>query len=533
MQRNDRWPTDYDPDPRSRRGSASSRGSKKKKSPPASATSTPKKVIKPQNLDFVVTGKQLLKKGDRANSLPGTYHRRPSLDTPKTRKPPSPRRLNESQSSKSRETSLEDDVSLELSQVSLGTPRTQKPSPKTLSESRSSKRDTSMEDMTLELSQVSDFEDANSKYGVKKFSALATSTPKKRASLPQPSKWDKDSGQSGQGGQKTGRSVSVFRPPSVSYRHGPSTEPDYSSVSPEYSQSSVETSPAQTKMECSQDLSSCCVSTWLDDSDDTRVEETRRADGEWNTFWVNYNNSIAKVPMKSYYDQCPTPYRTENIDLADLDYSETRKRSPEDLKNVNSIIRNEGLRLTPRETQNIIKCAHILGNVLSTAIERRSREKEEPDKVQELLIETEVDTDKGQRKKSMTLNLKETNVPAEVKEEKRSETVTTQTDISLPNTKSAPRIFENILRQLSRSSIDEASLRKAKESLEVEKKEEINKKEDIDKKEDIYKKEEINKKEDIYKKEDINKKEDIDKKEDINKKEDFDKKEEFDEKVVE
>ncbi|XP_063372000.1 uncharacterized protein LOC134660204 [Cydia amplana] len=472
MQRSDRWPSDYDPDPRSRRGSASSRGSKKK-SPPASATSTPKKVTKPQNLDFVVTGKQLLKKGDRANSLPGSYRRRPSLDTPKTRKLPSPKRLNESQSSKSRETSLEDDVSLELSQVSLGTPRTQKPSPKALSnESRSSKRDTSTEDMTLELSQVSDFEDTNSKYGVKKFSALATSTPKKRASLPQPCKWDKDSGQSG---QKTGRSVSVCRPPSASYR--PSTEPDYSSVSPEYSQSSAETSPAQTKMECSQDLSSCCVSTWLED-DDTRVE-TRRADGEWNTFWVNYNNSIAKVPMKSYYDQCPTPYRTENIELADLDFSETsRKRSPEDMKNINSIIRNEGLHLTPRETQNIIKCAHILGNVLSTAIERRSREKEEPDKVQELQVDTEADTEKDQKKKSMTLNLKETNVPAEVKEEKRSETVTTQTDISLPNTKSAPRIFENILRQLSRSSIDEASLRKAKESLEVEKKEEIDKKEE-------------------------------------------------------
>ncbi|XP_061727371.1 uncharacterized protein LOC133532631 [Cydia pomonella] len=486
MQRNDRWPSDYDPDPRSRRGSASSRGSKKKKSPPASATSTPKKVTKPQNLDFVVTGKQLLKKGDRANSLPGSYRRRPSLDTPKTRKPPSPKKLTESQSSKSQETSLEDDVSLELSQVSLGTPRTQKPSPKTLSnESRSSKRDTSMEDMTLELSQVSDFEDTNSKYGVKKFSALATSTPKKRASLPQPCKRDKDRGQSGQSGQKTGRSVSVFRPPSVSYRHGPSTEPDYSSVSPEYSQSSVETSPAQTKMECSQDLSSCCVSTWLEDSDDTRVEETRRADGEWNTFWVNYNNSIATVPMKSYYDQCPTPYRTENIDLADLDFSETsRKRSPEDMKNINSIIRNEGLHLTPRETQNIIKCAHILGNVLSKAIERRSREKEEPDKVQELQAETEADTEKDQKKKTMTLDLKETNVPAEVKEEKRSETVTTQTDISLPNTKSAPRIFENILRQLSRSSIDEASLRKAKESLEVEKNKINEKKEETDKKEE-------------------------------------------------
>lgn len=90
----------------------------------------------------------------------------------------------------------------------------------------------------------------------------------------------------------------------------------------------------------------------------------------------------------------------------------------------------------------MIKCAHLLGNVLTKAIERRSKSADTEDP--ELLL----------RKKTMTLDLKDTLTPAEVKEEKSSETVTTQTDISLPNTKSAPRIFENILRQLSRSSID-------------------------------------------------------------------------------
>lgn len=59
------------------------------------------------------------------------------------------------------------------------------------------------------------------------------------------------------------------------------------------------------------------------------------------------------------------------------------------------------------------------------------------------------------KKKSLTLDLKEKNVPAEEQEEKRNETVTTQTDISLPNTKSAPKIFEKILRQLSRTSIED------------------------------------------------------------------------------
>lgn len=109
---------------------------------------------------------------------------------------------------------------------------------------------------------------------------------------------------------------------------------------------------------------------------------------------------------------------------------------------LNNIIRSQGLHLTPRETQNIIKCAHLLGNVLTKAIERRSKSTEIEDP--EVLL----------RKKTMTLDLKETVIPLEVKEEKRCETATTQTDISLPNTKSAPRIFENILRQLSRSSID-------------------------------------------------------------------------------
>jgi hypothetical protein len=81
MQRNnrDRWPDDYDPDtpkskPGSRRNSASlsrrNSNAKKEKegkktplnSTPSSANSTPKKVAKPQNLDFVVTGRQCLKK---------------------------------------------------------------------------------------------------------------------------------------------------------------------------------------------------------------------------------------------------------------------------------------------------------------------------------------------------------------------------------------------------------------------------------------------------------------------------------------
>lgn len=124
-----------------------------------------------------------------------------------------------------------------------------------------------------------------------------------------------------------------------------------------------------------------------------------------------------------------------------LEFSDgSRKRSPDNLEVINNIIRHQGLHLTPRETQNIIKCTHLLGNVLSKAIDRRSKITDDP----ELLT----------KKKTMTLDLKETIVPLEVKEEKRCESATTQTDISLPNTKSAPRIFENILRQLSRSSID-------------------------------------------------------------------------------
>lgn len=108
--------------------------------------------------------------------------------------------------------------------------------------------------------------------------------------------------------------------------------------------------------------------------------------------------------------------------------------------------------------------------MLTKAIERRSKEKEQnTDKIQELQVEQiEKEEEKELKKKNMTLDLKETNIPIEVKEEKRSETVTTQTDISLPNTKSAPRIFENILRQLSRSSIDAGLVKKAKETLESE-----------------------------------------------------------------
>uniref|UniRef100_A0A2A4J1W2 Uncharacterized protein n=1 Tax=Heliothis virescens TaxID=7102 RepID=A0A2A4J1W2_HELVI len=149
-----------------------------------------------------------------------------------------------------------------------------------------------------------------------------------------------------------------------------------------------------------------------------------------------YQSSVSGVGR--YYDQCPTPYRTDTFDLADFEFTDgTRKRSPDNVEVINNIIRHQGLQLTARETQNIIKCAHLLGNVLASAIDRRSdRHSDQPHRTH------------------MTLDLKDTAIPLEVKEEKTCETATTQTDISLPNTKSAPRIFENILRQLSRSSID-------------------------------------------------------------------------------
>ncbi|KAL0808770.1 hypothetical protein ABMA28_012451 [Loxostege sticticalis] len=456
MQRNDRWPDDYDPDgtksrPGSRRNSASlSRRSSakkekeaKKKSPlnstPNSATLTPKKVVKPQHLEFVVTGKQCLKKCDRANSLPG--YRRPVGEAKTKKLFESPKRAaNASHSSKSRETSLEDD-------------------------------------MSLDLSQVSDFEDTNSKYGIKaKFSALATSTPKVQKAKPRSGslqsqlkearkpRFERDS-------TFSCSRDSVFKSSSSAspYRYGMNnTELDYSSVSPEYSgQSSNELSPrvgdVATPRSLEPHLSSCCGSSWQDCSEMEHTAVDRHS-GEWSDFWANYNNSTAKVPMKSYYDQCPTPYRTENIDLADLEFSadDTRKRTPDNIENINYIIRNEGLHLTPRETQNIIKCAHILGNVLTKAIERRCKEKDVvEDRIKEVKPEDIPDNKEIQdpeietKKKTLTLDLKETNEPAVVEEEKRCETVTTQTDISLPNTKSAPRIFEKILRQLSKSSLEE------------------------------------------------------------------------------
>ncbi|XP_075990009.1 uncharacterized protein LOC142985613 [Anticarsia gemmatalis] len=452
---------DEDPSPprsrsSSRRSSASlSRRSSIKKekeaksvmsSAPSSANSTPKKTVKPQNLEFVVTGKQIMKRCDRANSLPGSY-RRPSID-PKMKKPLEPRRVSErinvSHSSKSQETSVEDD-------------------------------------MSLDLSQVSDFEDTNSKYGIRKFQALATSTPKVVKGKPRSASLQSqihsqrvETRRAQKSLDSTKHSFSYsrdsFKTSSTGSPHRYPTELDYSSVSPEYSgQSSSELSPRASQLDQvvsprSQDLqvSSCCISTWADSSDaDTRVEP--RCDGEWSSFWANYNNSLSKVPMKNYYDQCPTPYRTENFDLADfgeLDFSDSsRKRSPDNLDVLNNIIRNQGLHLTPRETQNIIKCAHLLGNVLSKAIERRSKTEDDP----ELLT----------RKKTMTLDLKETNIPLDAKEEKRCETATTQTDISLPNTKSAPRIFENILRQLSRSSIDVSKIEIKDENKDKIKKEEI------------------------------------------------------------
>nr|XP_026498864.1 uncharacterized protein LOC113402767 [Vanessa tameamea] len=411
-----RIPSRRNSGPFSRRGSIK-KEPEQKVSAPGSSSSTPKKISKP-SLNFIVTGKQLLR-SDRASSLPGSYHRRQSTE------------------------------SLTKSKRSLDSPRKNKTA-------YSKSRDTSLEyDMSLDLSQVSDFEEKNTKHVTKeKFTALATSTPKKSCQKIRPqyqanerketSLESKDSAVS-----CSRESISKISSPAT-YRQGVSTEFDYSSMSPECSGPSSGDSVAGIAQDTlvsprSQDLqdSSYCVSTC--DS---------REMGEWGHFWANYNNSLARVPINRYYDQCPTPYRSEDIDLPDLDFPTdgSKIRSPDNIKTINNIIRNEGLRLTPRETQNIIKCAHMLGNVLTKAIERQSKDYC-PEKIQELSNGT--NPEKELKKKTMTLNLKETVLPVEVKEEKRWESVPTQTDISLPNTKSAPIIFENILRQLSMSSIEE------------------------------------------------------------------------------
>ncbi|GBP11340.1 hypothetical protein EVAR_92868_1 [Eumeta japonica] len=476
MQRNDRerWPEEFDPEqqnrsrPASRRNSASStsrRNSLKREknvqkisTTPSSLHSTPKRSYQKrenQNVDLLVTGKQILRKTDRANSMPGVYHRRSSSDSvaniKNRQKNIDINKKNTPHSSGSRETSLEDD-------------------------------------MSLDLSQVSDFEDTNAKYGVnrKRFMPTATSTPKisqksvqktrsgslqsQRTQEPK-EKINKSFGSK----QSTLSSRDSFKTASSAgaYRFCRSTDLDYSSVSPEYSgQSSGDMSPkgslaVATPASFSQrDLSPVsCYLSWVDstEADVTKTNDTKKRleNGEWNNFWANYNNSLGSVPMKNYYDQCPTPYRTETIDWVDLEYpSDERKRSPDNFT-INNIIRNEGLKLTPRETQNMIKCAHILGNVLSKAIDRMASSQEE--RVREIK-----DKDREVIKKNMTLELKDQVMPLPVVEEKGSETVTTQTDISLPNTKSAPRIFENILRQLSRSSIDENSDIKEEKENEIE-----------------------------------------------------------------
>ena len=57
-------------------------------------------------------------------------------------------------------------------------------------------------------------------------------------------------------------------------------------------------------------------------------------DGEWCAFWANYNNSLGSVPLQGYYDRCPTPYRTDTVDLADwgmYPHSTTSTTSLDDL----------------------------------------------------------------------------------------------------------------------------------------------------------------------------------------------------------
>ncbi|XP_013133110.1 PREDICTED: uncharacterized protein LOC106112009 [Papilio polytes] len=413
--------------PTSRRNSAclSRRGSKEEESKrintaPASSNSTPKRQPKSQNLDLVVTGRQIVKRADRASSLPGS-HRRPSLDSiPKKRTFDSPKRHSMAHSARSKDTSVEDD-------------------------------------MSLELSQVSDFEDMNSKYGIKRTAPSTPKPQKPRSGSLQCQMARRDVTRRGQmsldsrySRQSTVSCSRDSKTSSSQYRQGVSTELDCSSVSPEYSApsslGSMGVAPDTLMSPRSQDLneSSCCVSTWQESS---RVGP---AEGEWAHFWARYNG-----PTSAHYDHCPTPYRSDDLDLLDFEFSTdgSVKRSPDKSINIHDLIKQEGLHLTAKETQNIIKCAQILGSVVSKAIDRRTKDK---DDVTEKIREIKDTEEKEIKKKTLTLDLKETVLPVEVKEEKRWETVTTQTDISLPNTKSAPKIFEKILRQLSKSSLEDS-----------------------------------------------------------------------------
>ncbi|XP_013163352.1 PREDICTED: uncharacterized protein LOC106114625 [Papilio xuthus] len=449
MQKSDRYTEDKDPEggksrPTSRRNSAclSRRGSREEKeskrvtTAPTSSNSTPKRQPKSQNFDLVVTGRQIFKRADRASSLPGS-HRRPSLDSlPKKRTFDSPKRHSMAHSARSRDT-IEDD-------------------------------------MSLELSQVSDFEDMNSKYGIKRITATSTPKPQKPRSGSlqcQITRGPRDvtvrRGQMSLDSRCSRQSTiscskdSYKTSSSSQYRQGVSTELDCSSVSPEYSApssvGSMGVAPDTLMSPRSQDLneSSCCVSTWQESG---RVGP---AEGEWAHFWARYNG-----PTSALYDHCPTPYRSDDLDLLDFEFSTdgSVKRSPDKSINIHDLIKQEGLHLTAKETQNIIKCAQILGSVVSKAIDRRTK-----DDVTEKIQEIKEPEEKEIKKKTLTLDLKETVLPVEVKEEKRWETVTTQTDISLPNTKSAPKIFEKILRQLSKSSLDESLDKKMEQNVKEDK----------------------------------------------------------------
>lgn len=112
----------------------------------------------------------------------------------------------------------------------------------------------------------------------------------------------------------------------------------------------------------------------------------------------------------------------------------------------------------------MIKCAHVLSNVLTNAIERHSRQSSQSELRNEIKIDSECEI----KKKSLKLDLRETVAPSRANEDGWSVTAATQTDISLPNTKSAPRIFENILRQLSKTTIADSAATDKKSTEKVD-----------------------------------------------------------------
>lgn len=336
--------------------SSKSSGSNSRISSKSSSNSNEKSVIEKsiKNDGLIIYGTGLPKRTYRANSLPGSSHRRPSLESGRPRSRHSKKSPSREQDCECRsaECLFHEHMSLDLSDLND-------------TEEEEEKRDKLSKQKSARTRRRSIEKSASTIKSLSSSPASKALTLTRRSSLQSFSPRSTYDSSCRTSSRKTGRKFSISHHPELIY----------SSNSPDNNTSTCDESPCKTSGRRSSVVartcmtsSSSCYTSWMDGdrtltsamSMDANAGDTPAGErGEWDSFWHNYN--LAAFPKKTFYDDCPTPF---------YDKSDTNKVDFE-LKN-GFDGDNRSVKLSRDEAKEVIHCAHRLAEILTLALDKKN-----------------------------------------------------------------------------------------------------------------------------------------------------------------